>query len=279
MTATHTICQCKYDHLEQNVDQNIDGVLQILDLHFLWGTLAVNAKQTRCSYSESCFCSVPGSRTLPHCCTALKVFFFFSFFTLFIFLRRRDESDNLLLSHFPTAAVCRATRTASECEMRGSDGLLACQSAQQRISPNDGQDSLRTKKLHQTWKTTQRQAKYSISIPLWYLGKCGNMLPHSLHRSIFVNICVFGQQKKCFSALHFQVAVAVFVSLQHEQPKPSWRFPSLIPMHQFNVGYVLSNAAPTVGGLGKLLKLLFCISISQKLSCRASWGEHLSACT
>lgn len=102
--------------------------------------------------------SVPGSRTLPHCCTALKIFCFFHFF-IFIFLQRRDESDNLLLSHFPTAAVCRATRTPSECEMRSGDGLLVCQSAQRRISPNDGRDSLRTKQLHQTWKTTQLQAK------------------------------------------------------------------------------------------------------------------------
>lgn len=53
-----------------------------------------------------------------------------------------DESDNLLLSHFPTAAVCRATRTPSECEMRSGDGLLVCQSARRRISPNDGRDSL-----------------------------------------------------------------------------------------------------------------------------------------
>lgn len=51
--------------------------------------------------------------------------------------------------------------------------------------------------------------------------------------------------------------VAVFVSSQHERPKPSWRFPSLLPMHQMNVGYIFSdasdhsskNAAPTVSGL------------------------------
>lgn len=37
--------------------------------------------------------------------------------------------------------------------------------------------------------------------------------------------------------------VAVFVSSQKERPKPSWRLPSLLPMHQMNVGYISSDAS------------------------------------
>lgn len=78
--STPTICQCKCD-----TQLNIDGVLQILDLHFLRGTPAVNAKQTNCSFSESCF--HPGFKDFAPLLHGFKEFFFF--FLLFFSSRMK----------------------------------------------------------------------------------------------------------------------------------------------------------------------------------------------
>lgn len=67
---------------------------------------------------------VSGSRTLPHCWMALKIFFFFL------------GGMKVIICFWVTSQLCwfsQATQTPSEWEMRGGDPILVCQSAQCRI--------------------------------------------------------------------------------------------------------------------------------------------------
>lgn len=82
--------------------------------------------------------------------------------------------------------------------------------------------------------------------------------PFTPSLNIRQHLCFWAAKKNVFLLyISKSPRVAVFVSSQHDRPKPSWRFPSLLPMHQMNVGYIFSdasdysskNAAPTVSGL------------------------------
>lgn len=149
---------------------NIDGILQILDLHFLWWTLVVNAKKTKCSYSESCFC--PRFKDFAPLLHSFKDFFILFF----------SGGMKVIICFWVTSQLRRFVGLLGH-PRNVKWGVVMVSSAASQHSEEARLMMSKTLSRPSNCIKPEKQPSCKLSSQLVFLRKCGNMLPRSLHRS------------------------------------------------------------------------------------------------